>query len=138
MKWCPSCESYLAIDDFVRNRSATDGIGAYCRPCSNAKAKESRDRVHGGSRHYHLKRRYGLGADEVEAMLAEQNGVCPICERSLSVKDAHVDHDHATGTVRAVLCFNCNGGLGQFRDDPNAVFRAAAYLKGIVWPPIRV
>ncbi len=116
----------------------SDGIGSYCRPCQNAKAKESRERVHGGNRHYHLKRRYGLGADDVEAMLEEQNGVCPICERSLSVKDAHVDHNHKTGAVRAVLCFNCNGGLGQFRDDSKALFRAAVYVKGIMWPPTRV
>ncbi len=83
--------------EFVRNRRTTDGLGAYCRPARTAKSKESRERVHGGGRHYHLKRRYGLGADDVEAMLEEQNGVCPICERSLSVKDAHVDHDHKTG-----------------------------------------
>jgi Recombination endonuclease VII len=133
MRWCPSCATFLSLEEFVRNRSATDGIGSYCRPCQNAKAKESRQRVHGGSRHYHLKRRYGLGAEEVQAMLLEQGELCPICERSLSVKDAHVDHDHATGAVRAVLCFNCNGGLGQFRDDPTSLVRAVAYLMGDSW-----
>ena len=55
-------------------------------------------------------------------MLEEQGGVCAICKTAPAV---HVDHDHATGAVRALLCFNCNGGLGQFKDDP-AVLRAAA------------
>jgi hypothetical protein len=55
-------------------------------------------------------------------MLDKQNGMCAICQTAPA---AHVDHDHETGAVRALLCFNCNGGLGQFRDDP-AVLRAAA------------
>jgi Recombination endonuclease VII len=126
---------YLNVQEFVRNRTTPDGVGSYCRPCQNAKAKASRERVHGGSRHYHLMRRYGIGAVEVDALLESQHGACAICERPLSAKEAHVDHDHVTGAVRAVLCFNCNGGLGQFRDDPAALRRAAAYLEGDVWRP---
>jgi len=53
--------------------------------------------LHGSSRHYHLKRRYGIGASEVEALIREQGGVCPICDRS---DPEHVDHDHETGQVR--------------------------------------
>ena len=67
-------------------------------------------------------RRYGISAEEADLMLAEQNGLCAICRTAAAV---HVDHDHETGAVRSLLCFNCNGGLGQFRDDP-AVLRAAA------------
>ena len=59
-------------------------------------------------------------------MLAAQQGVCAIC-RVAPAK--HVDHDHATGAVRALLCFNCNGGLGQFKDDPAVMLAAAEYLR---------
>lgn len=59
-------------------------------------------------------------------MLAEQGGVCAICRAAPA---AHVDHDHATGAVRALLCFNCNGGLGQFRDDPDTLREAAEYVR---------
>ena len=55
-------------------------------------------------------------------MLTQQGGLCAICGEAAA---EHVDHDHQTGAVRALLCFNCNGGLGQFRDDPE-VLRAAA------------
>jgi hypothetical protein len=51
--------------------------------------------------------------------------MCAICH---SAPAAHVDHDHATGKVRALLCFNCNGGLGQFKDNPEALHAAAYYV----------
>jgi hypothetical protein len=120
-KWCPDCERVLSLEDFVRTVRTKSGYHAYCKPCHNARSRASRDKV-GGSRAYHLSRRYGISAEEADMMLAAQGGLCAICRAAPAV---HVDHDHATDAVRELLCFNCNGGLGQFRDDP-AVLRAAA------------
>jgi hypothetical protein len=66
-----------------------------------------------------LRLRYGLPTG--------QGGVRAIC----GAPDAeHVDHDHASGWVRGILCFDCNGGLGQFRDSPEYLANAITYLKG--------
>lgn len=127
-RYCPSCQQVLPIEEFVRNRRTKSGFGSYCRPCQRAKVAESVKRRHGTTRHYHLKRRYGLGADEVLAMLEVQDSACLVCRRRITVETSHVDHDHDTGSVRGILCFGCNGGLGQFGDDPEVLVRAARYL----------
>jgi len=42
----------------------------------------------------------------------EQQGLCPLCGLPLD-KDIVLDHDHATGDVRAVLHRWCNSVLGR-------------------------
>jgi hypothetical protein len=124
-KWCPDCDSVLALSEFVRTVQSKSGYSAYCKPCHNARSRASREKL-GGSRTYHLTRRYGITAAEADHLLDLQGGVCAICR---AAQAAHVDHDHATGAVRALLCFNCNGGLGQFKDDPFLLHLAAFYVE---------
>ncbi len=132
---CPDCQELKPRADFPRHRSSVSGYATYCKPCHNARGVEGKRRLHGGTRDYHLKHRYGLTGAEVDAMLEAQRGVCAIC---LTPDPEHVDHDHKTGRVRAILCFNCNGGLGQFKDRPELLRRGADYLEGNVWKPTLV
>jgi len=125
MKRCADCKQWKPNEQFPRNRNSKDGRHSYCKECNNARSRESRQRLHGGARHYHLKHRYGIGAVEVDALIESQGNRCPICGREAP---NHVDHDHETGLVRGILCFNCNGGLGQFGDDIDRLSAAIAYL----------
>lgn len=131
LKWCRDCAEIKPLEMFVLSKKSPTGRGSYCKPCQNARGEESRQRLHGGSREYHLRRRYGIGVKVFEAILAEQDGKCLICERP---DPEHVDHDHQTGKVRGILCFNCNQGLGNFRDDIRSLIRAVNYLmRGSSW-----
>ncbi|MFG1604389.1 endonuclease VII domain-containing protein [Actinoplanes sp. NPDC049265] len=134
-KWCPDCDSVKPLDQFARTRGRKSGYHSYCLPCHAARGKESKERLYGGNREYHLRRRYGIGQAEFDVMLAGQGGLCAICGAG---DPQHVDHDHRTGRVRGILCFNCNGGLGQFRDNPVVLASAIEYLKGTTWQRVLI
>ena len=58
-------------------------------------------------------------------MLAAQEGRCAICNNPAKC----VDHDHATGKVRGILCAGCNRALGFMFDKPALLRRGAEYLE---------
>jgi hypothetical protein len=88
------------------------------------------------ARYDRLRNMYGLSADEYEKLLHKQKSVCAICEQKETRRgkrgtqhSLNVDHDHATGNIRGLLCSKCNTGLGLFRDDPDLLLTAISYLK---------
>ncbi|MEU7568121.1 endonuclease domain-containing protein [Streptomyces fradiae] len=123
-KYCRQCGMIKPHGEWDRNRSASDGLSTACKECRRAKARAA-----------HLKRQYGLTEAEREELIREQGGVCVIC---LSARPEHVDHCHETGRVRGVLCFSCNAALGQLKDRPAAMRRAADYVEGNSWKPTLV
>lgn len=75
---------------------------------------------------------FGMTHEDYERMLAGQGGVCAICGGENNDPQRRyfaVDHDHATGKVRQILCHTCNVGLGAFQDSPSLLKKAAAYLR---------
>ncbi len=82
-------------------------------------------------------RKYGITLETYESMLTEQNYVCAIChcpEVELSttgggsIKSLAVDHCHATGAIRGLLCQRCNRILGLAQDNIIVLKQAAKYL----------
>jgi len=80
-------------------------------------------------------KRYGLSLAEWQAMVDAQGNLCKICGdpptpgTGPATQRLHIDHDHRTGKNRALLCNNCNRGMGWFKDDPARLEAAAAYLR---------
>jgi hypothetical protein len=74
---------------------------------------------------YALKRLYGLTPEQYQAMLEAQGGTCAICDEQM--RRPHIDHDHQTGQVRALLCARCNTGLALL-EDPARRAAAEEYL----------
>jgi hypothetical protein len=58
-------------------------------------------------------RRYGMTLAEYDRRLADQGGVCLLCQRAPGEGTVlAVDHCHASGRVRALLCPECNSAVG--------------------------
>lgn len=87
---------------------------------TNERGRDARERNWEGS----LLRLYGLTLADYGRMLEAQGGVCAICSQPERRKRGDgsacplsVDHDHATGDVRGLLCHSCNVRLGHVEDD---------------------
>jgi hypothetical protein len=97
-----------------------------------AKARERRRLDPLLTRRVNLKKTHGITLEAYEVMLKRQGGKCAICGTpEVETRRALVvDHDHATGTRRSLLCGECNLGLGKFKDDYTLLVKAAEYLEG--------
>lgn len=106
----------------------------YQRQYAKANPEAMRDKTFRAN----IKKLYGLTPEDYWGMFDAQNGVCAICNEPESITTTDgvrrrlaVDHDHKTGRVRALLCTSCNLGLGAFKDDPERLAAALAYLDGM-------
>lgn len=104
---CPAGHEYASW-----GRKRADGA-RFCTICHRA----NRVRYH-----------YGLNVEQWDALVLRAQGRCEIC--LVVLREPHIDHDHADGRVRGLLCTSCNNGLGRFDDDPARLEAAAAYLRG--------
>lgn len=79
--------------------------------------------------------KYGLTLEQLDDMIATQEGRCAICRRQytrraiLARSELVIDHHHGKHHVRGLLCSGCNTGLGFFRDRPDLLREAAYYLE---------
>lgn len=68
----------------------------------------------------------GCTPHDYERAMRVQGGLCAICHLPEKLQ---ADHDHKTGTFRALLCGHCNRAIGNLRDDPERCRNAAIYLE---------
>ncbi len=89
---------------------------------------------------YTVQTKHGISTQRYEEILKEQGSRCAICGSdrpyeyetlpSGTVARWYIDQDPKTGKVRGLLCFDCNAGLGKFRDDWGLLLKAASYISG--------
>ncbi len=128
---CSKCKKLKATSEFHSHaRDGKIGFQGYCKVCDR---ERQRNYTPAQGRQILLKCKYGITLEIYEAMLKSQNGGCAICGKT-DGKRLHVDHDHATGKVRGLLCFKCNVSIGHFGDDIAVLRLAIRYLESFRTP----
>ncbi len=122
-KNCKKCGGKKPIVEFALCKNNPDGHFSWCRACSSAYNKTRPARSNPAWRKtnneklwgYQL-RRYGLTVADYNKRVEAQMGKCAICgdiPPSRKKRSLEVDHCHATGKVRELLCSKCNTLLGR-------------------------
>lgn len=124
---CKRCNQHKPISEFPRNRYCLYGVEPVCKACKRVRRLAYIAEHPECVRRADLKYHYGLTIAEYHAMHAKQQGQCAICGRS--DQKLVVDHHHATGQVRKLLCHLCNAMIGCAREDPALLLAGAAYLR---------
>ncbi|WP_329028298.1 endonuclease VII domain-containing protein [Streptomyces sp. NBC_00690] len=102
----------------------------YCKPKCRDRATYLR---RGGKEFVYarsIENLYGVSVDEYTARMQAQGGRCAVCrDEPEEGKRLHVDHNHASGAVRDLLCRWCNYALGNAKDSPSRLRAMADYLE---------
>jgi len=82
----------------------------YCRGCFNI-----RQRV----------KKFNITVEDYNRMLDDQGEKCGLCgiETCTTGKNFAIDHDHATGKVRGLLCLACNTHVGWYERNKDAMLK---------------
>lgn len=108
---CPQGHPY---DD--ENTYTTERGTRACRACRRVAGQRSK------------LAKYGLTEEQFQEFRDSQSDMCGICATPFGSSVPHIDHCHATGDVRGLLCGRCNTGLGQFLDSPELLQQAIDYV----------
>ena len=128
MKNCLACQAPLNGESRVIARKK------FCSSICRSKYRT----ISGARIDNHLWTNFRIRETQYNDMLVKQNFSCAICKvhQSETEKALAVDHDHSCcpgkkscgKCIRGLLCFECNIGLGKFKDNPRLLAIAYEYL----------
>lgn len=127
--YCGACKRSYSAEWKAANKDKVAASNRRYKANRPTDRKPERSKDPHRQRKNHLKHKYGLTLEEWRDIYDEQGGVCPGCRQPLVDRTPCVDHDHATGAVRGILCVRCNSGMGLLSDDPETLERLVVYLR---------
>lgn len=131
---CNKCKQTKPVLDFSLSAKSNT---SYCNLCQREYQRQYQKRyikTDNGKRkvkNKYLKFKFKITIERFEELLKAQNYVCAICKNpNHTGKSLCVDHNHTTGTIRGLLCNNCNRAIGLLKDNTELINNALRYLNG--------
>ena len=132
MKTCNTCLDSKPLGDFYTAFRNTGGFSNKCKECSKKAVREYKKNNKGYHRKSMLMKTYGITLEYFDFLLKEQGNCCAICGSKSSnnplTDNFVVDHNHATGKIRGLLCSYCNLTLGNAKESIQRLQQCAQYL----------
>jgi hypothetical protein len=132
-KKCSKCGDPKPVKAFSKHTRSKDGRDCWCKEC---RSKQDKRRDPERKWEARLWRQYKMLAVEYYALRDTQHNACAICLKAETALDRFgklrrlcVDHNHATGENRRLLCHCCNLMLGYALDNPATLRAGADYLE---------
>ena len=97
---CKQCDKYLPKAEFYvhkNKRTGRETPDSRCNPCRKVGM---------------ILRYRGITRKQYDALMEKWNGSCEVCLKACPRPS--IDHDHATGEIRGLLCTACNTALGLY------------------------
>ncbi len=125
-KTCATCKNAKPVSQFYRIAKGMKGYRPHCKPCHAVKRRSAYLKAGGKDVPYAqlIRREYGITLDEYNTQLRTQAGRCAVCRRPETIttkagqpRRLAVDHDHATGALRGLLCHRCNILVWAFEEN---------------------
>lgn len=138
-KSCSKCKKTKPVTEFrMRGGKQKHLVKSRCNSCLFKEHREWCKQNPTRVREYRTKdawsiikrcARHNITPEQLVTKYEQQGGKCLICELAVPLMGSAIDHNHATGEFRGVLCKTCNRALGMFRDSPRILRRAVEYLE---------
>lgn len=129
-KFCTKCGLEKDESEFNKHKVTKDGLNSWCKMCAKENHKKWYTENFKQIREQKIKNKFGITIDQYNEMLLKQNNKCAICgkHQNENKKSLAVDHNHKTGHVRGLLCYNCNISIGKLGDDLFGLIKAVDYI----------
>lgn len=141
LRRCTSCKEVKSLEHFHCDAKKRSGCVERCRTCVRQYQQGLRAKAQTDEEYWRkcqsalLNKKYGVTLEWFESQVALRGMRCDCCgkvrtrkNRFGRIKSLVIDHDHATGEIRGLICPGCNVAIGNLGDSASGVEQALKYL----------